>query len=54
MYSIRYSQTCNLLPCSLNSDSSFLLINFITIICGGYFEMAKLTVGDFKGYCVGG
>lgn len=23
-------------------------------ICGGYFEIAKLTVGDFEGYCVGG
>lgn len=22
-------------------------------ICGGYFEIAKLTVEDFEGYCVG-
>lgn len=22
--------------------------------CGGYFEIAKLTVGGFEGYCVGG
>lgn len=25
-----------------------------TRICGGYFEIAKLTVGGFEGYCVGG
>lgn len=40
--------------CRQVCESDFTDFDIIIGMCGGYFEIAKLTVGDFEGYCVGG